>query len=207
VEGHYHRAVLARALAGRVSSGALAAITAANLGQDSVIGLLRPRLHFDNSLFREGLAYIEACRDEAARARSPAGAWAAFGRLSHTAQDFYSHSNYVHLWLERYPAGSPPEPAAIEGLEPALLRDPRLRSGQIYWLIDIPYFIRPLRRLAVRLAPADSHARMNLDSPAAGPLFPYSIEAALQRTVAEYERTRAAIGETQGEAAMRAFGS
>jgi hypothetical protein len=46
---------------------------------------------------------------------------------------------------------------------------------------------------------------MNLDTPDSGPLFPYSLEAAVQRTVAEFERTLAAIGEERGEAAMRAF--
>jgi hypothetical protein len=46
---------------------------------------------------------------------------------------------------------------------------------------------------------------MNLDNPESGPLFPYAIEAALQRTVFEFERTLAQIGEEQGEAAMWRF--
>lgn len=205
MEARYHREVLARALASRVSPQALAAITGANLRQDSLLGLLQPTLHFDNSAFDQGLAYIEACRAQAARAQNVAAGWAAFGRLSHAAQDFYSHSNYVQLWLDQFARDAAPEPAAIDGLDPAFLRHPRLRSGRIYWLIDGLCLVRRLRPLALRLAPVDSHARLNLDGPEAGPLFAYSIEAAVQRTAAEFERTLAAIGETQGEAAVRAF--
>jgi len=41
--------------------------------------------------------------------------------------------------------------------------------------------------------PADSHARMNLDHPGRGPLFPYAMEAAVARTVIEYDRVLAAL--------------
>ena len=46
---------------------------------------------------------------------------------------------------------------------------------------------------------------MNLDGPKTGLLFPYSLEAAVQRTVAEYERTLAVMGDERGEAAVQAF--
>jgi hypothetical protein len=205
VDGIYHRQILRRALGSRVSPRALAAIEAANLGQDSPLGLLRYAEHFDNSLFAEGLAFIEACRAEAARAGDPAHAWAAFGRLSHAAHDFYAHSNYVALWHGQYAPGTAPPPAAIDGLAPELLRHPDLASGRIYLPWELLSFVSALKPLARRLLPRDAHAWMNLDTPDSGPLFPYSLEAAVQRTVAEFERTLAAIGEERGEAAMRAF--
>ncbi len=245
----YHRQVLQRALGARLSARALAAITRANLGQDSLSGLLNhPDYHFDDNLFAEGLKYIE---DQRARAvsvalRRPAEAWAAFGRLSHAAQDFYSHSNYVALWMERItphpapakrPIGKPPmgrgsplphlrsQPTAaqsqteqmgeagrglppietIDGLDPDLLTHPRLRSGRVYWPVEALWILPPFRPLVKLVVPKDSHAWMNLDSPASGPLFPYSIEAAVQRTAFEFERTLALIGEEKGEEAVRRF--
>jgi hypothetical protein len=203
VEAVFHREVLQRAIGARVSPRALAAITNANLGQDSLWGLLHFVWHFDNSLFAEGLRYMEACRAVAAQAPAAATAWAAFGRLSHAAADFYSHSNYVALWLA---ARAPAQPAtdAIDGLDPELLRHPHLISGRIYWA-DVLYMFASLRPLARRWAPPDSHVHMNLDSPDTGPLFPYSIEAAVQRTAAEFERTLGAIGEERGADGMRAF--
>lgn len=202
MESIYHRQVLERAIGGQVSPRALGAILVANLDQDSLRGLLRPEYHFDNSLFAEGLAFMETARQAAARATRPAAAWDAFGRLTHAAQDFYSHSNYVALWLEEH-TGAGPE--AIDGLEPSVLRHPRLVSGRIYLPLEALTLYPALRPLLKRCLPRDSHAWMNLDSPATGPLFPYSLEAAAQRTLAEFERTLAAIGEEQGEGAMAAF--
>lgn len=202
----YHVQVLQRAVGGDVSAAALAAMVRANLGQDSLAGLTHPVYHFDNSLVAEALAYIEECRAAATRATRPPEAWAAFGRLTHAAQDFYSHSNYVALWLERQPPGAAPLPTAIDGLDPHLLRDPRLITARVY-LLDALCLIPPLGSLFKRFLPRDSHAWVNLDSPAAGPLFPYSIEAAVQRTRHEFQLTidaiRAAGGE-RGEAAFRA---
>ena len=203
MEARYHRQVLRRALGERMSARALAAVMAANLGQDSLWGLLHPVYHFDSSRFAEALAYMETSRAEAAHTTTPAAAWAAFGRLSHAAADFYSHSNYVALWLARQAMASPGV-EAIDGLDPALLKHPDLISGHIYWQ-DVLYLAPALRPWLRRHAPANSHARMNLDSPAMGPLFPYSIEAAVQRTVAEFNRTLAAIGEERGQAAMQSF--
>jgi hypothetical protein len=205
VEAVYHRAVLAEAVGGQVSARALRAMGAANVGQDSLSGLLHFAWHFDDSLFAEGLACIEQWRAEAAAATDPAEAWAAFGRLTHAAQDFYSHSNYVALWHSQFAAGAAPPVEAINGLDPALLKDKRLKSGRIYLPWEALALVPVLRGLFKPFLPQDSHAWMNLDRPETGPLFPYSLEAARQRTQAEFERTLAAIGEAQGEAAMRAF--
>lgn len=217
----YHIQVLKRALAACVSARALAGISAANLGQDSIIGLVgHPQFHADDSLFAEMLAYIEENRQQAARARRPQEAWAALGRLTHAAQDFYSHSNYVALWLETYAGTGPianpdaakgmdhatwPAPEVIDALDPAILKHPRLMSGRVYYPAEALWLFPALHPWVKSIVPKDAHAWMNLDFPRTGPLFPYSIEAAAQRTVAEFERTLSAIGEEQGEAAVRAF--
>ena len=201
----YHRAVLAEAVGQQVSARALAAMAAANVGQDSVRGLLHYAWHFDDSLFAEALACMEQWRAEAAAAADPAAAWTAFGRLSHAAQDFYSHSNYVALWRSQFAAQAAPPVESIDGLDPALLKDPRLISGRVYLPWEALSFVPALRGLSKLILPRDSHAWMNLDRPDTGPLFPYSLVAARQRTRAEFDRTLAAIGESQGETAMRAF--
>ncbi|MEP7356534.1 MAG: hypothetical protein ABI847_04795 [Anaerolineales bacterium] len=205
MDAQYHRQVLLRAIGGRISPRAHAAVLAANLDQDSIRGLLSFERHFDNCLFAEGLAYIETCRTKAAQAATPAGAWDAFGRLAHTAQDFYSHSNYVALWLQQFQPGSAPPPDQIDGLDSRLLRHPALISGRVYLPLEALTFFPRITPLVRRGLPRDSHAWMNLDNPARGPLFPYSLVAAEQRTLFEFERTLAAIGEGRGEAAMHAF--
>ena len=221
MEHPYHVQVLQRALGTRVSSQALRAITRANLGQDSLAGLLwHPEYHADESRFALTLAYIEASRAQAARAPRPAEAWAAFGRLTHPAQDFYSHSNYVALWLETAAGAGPipypdaaktmdtsrwPAPEQIDGLDPALLKHPRLRSGNVYYPAEALSLFPALRGFLKTIVPRDSHAWMNLDDPSTGPLFAYSIEAAVQRTVAEFDRTLAALGEEQGPEGVQRF--
>jgi hypothetical protein len=206
MDGRYHREILERALGARVSRRALRAIFRANIGQDNWIEIFQhPERHFDNNLIAEGLAYIEQNREAAAKAQSPSEAWAAFGRLTHAAQDFYAHSNYVRQWAEQFDWAAPP--AAIDGLDPTLLKHPRLMTCRTYLPFEALYYL-PLpgmKALVRRFLPKDSHAWMNLDNPRTGPLFPFAIEAAVQRTAAEFERTLAAIGEEGGEAAVRAF--
>jgi hypothetical protein len=222
MEGQYHREMLARVLGQRVSPRALSAITAGNLGQDGPVGWFRPEFHFDNSLFTTALAYVEENRTRAVRASTAPEAWAAFGRLSHAVQDFYAHSNYCALWLHlrgatanelslyAWPESPPPpanlpSPSAIDALDPAVLKHPRLRSGNVYYPTELMWAINLLQPLVKRLVPRDSHAWMNLDAPKTGLLFPYAIEAAVTRTQIEFDRTLALIGETQGEAMMRVF--
>ena len=204
MEAVYHVQVLERSIGKQVSRRALASITAANLNQDSLRGLLQPEFHFDNNLFAQSLAYMETLRAQAASGPAPA-AWAAFGRLTHTAQDFYSHSNYVALWIEQFAASGQPPLAAIDGLDPRLLHHPRLITAHVYLPLEALCLFPALRRFVKPLLPHNSHAWMNLDAPDTGPLFPHSLEAAVQRTRAEFERTLAAIGEAQDEAAMAAF--
>jgi len=201
----YHRQILERALGARVSPRALRAIYRANVGQDRLGGLVgHPEYHFDENAIAESLAYIEECRRCAARAASPAEAWAAFGRLSHAAQDFYAHSNYAALWMEQHDGQAPPV-EGMDGLDPALLKHPRLTTCRTYLPLEALSLLPGLRPALKRFLPKDSHTWMNLDNPGTGPLFPYAMQAAVQRTTAEFDRTLAARGEARGEAAVRAF--
>jgi hypothetical protein len=115
-------------------------------------------------------------------------AWAAFGRLTHTAQDFYAHSNYIDLWLARQTDGAIPTPSEVDALDPHLINTPALRSGKVYFL-ELLTLILPLKPLVMPFLPHDAHAWMNLDSPAQGPNFKYAFQAAVKRTKIEFERT------------------
>ena len=187
-----HAEIIHLALDDRFSPHALARIVAANLYQDrprAQVG--HPEYHFDDNAFERSYAYIEEQRQltiASLRSHEEPPAWSAFGRLIHTAQDFYAHSNYVDLWLSVQPGGAIPAPAEIDPLDPDLIDSRALRSGRIYPL-DYLTFIHALKPLVMPLLPRDSHAWMNLDSAARGPHFPYAFQAAVKRTKIEFERT------------------
>ncbi len=188
-----HREMIEAALADQFSAPALERISAANLDQDRLRGQFgHPEYHFDDNAFERSYAYIEEQRARtisALMANDAPSAWSAFGRLLHTAQDFYSHSNYVELWLARQPEGARPTPLEIDPVDPDLLRARALHSGKIY-LLDYLTFIPLLKPLLLPLLPRDSHAWMNLDSPACGPRFQYAFQAAVKRTRIEFEKTK-----------------
>ena len=188
-----HREMTQRALAGQVGLRALEVIVAGNLGQDNLRGQVgHDEYHFDNNAFEAGRRYIQAQRlmlRPALEAGDAASAWRAFGRLTHAAQDFYSHSNYVDLWrARRANAGLPP--SAIDPLDAGLMASPELRSGKIYYPQEVLYYIPPLRKAALSILPRDSHAHMNLDSAERGPAFEYAYHAAIKRTRYEFEEIR-----------------
>lgn len=188
----YHIEICQRALGKIFSPRALDVIIAANVGQDGLRGLIgHPEFHFDSNAFEASYAYMEEQRLIVLEILKSRGeitlAWEAFGRLTHTAQDFYAHSNYVQLWVNAHPKGDMPSPTQVGALDPKILQHPDLHSGNVYfwdWLAFVPGFYA----LALRLTPEDSHTHMNLDSPKQGSLFPYAFEAAIQRTVFEYEQ-------------------
>ena len=188
----YHIEICQRALEKQFSTRALDAIIAANLGQDHIRYQFRhPHFHFDSNAFEAGYAYIDEQRkfvlDTLNSGRNLFLAWEALGRLTHTVQDFYAHTNYVQLWVGSHPPGEVPPPSRMIALDLDILHHPDLHSGNIYfwdWLAFVPGFYR----LAFRLTPRDSHTHMNLDHPDRGHLFPYAIEAAIQRTIFEYQQ-------------------
>ena len=185
-----HEEMTREALSSRVSSRAFEVIIAANRKQDAISGQIgHDEFHFDNNAIDEGRRYINEQRGFViASLLSPGvlSAWIAFGRLTHTAQDFYSHTNYISMWLDQY-SGTPPTPPEIDPVQKDLIESPKIHSGKIYFPMDVLYFVPFLRKVSLALLPHDSHGRMNLDSPKQGPRFAYARTAAVKRTQYEFE--------------------
>lgn len=184
----YHIEIMHLALDERFSARALEKIIEANLYQDRLLGLIgHDEYHFDNNAFDKSHAYIEEQRAltiSLLMKNDIPLAWAAFGRLTHTAQDFYAHSNYISLWRSHQKDGVTLE--EVEPMDLDLIDSPRLRSGKVY-LLEALAFIPPLKPLVMSLLPRDSHGWMNLDAPERGPNFQYAFHAAVKRTKIEFE--------------------
>ncbi len=190
----YHRAITTQALSAYFSPWALEVVITANLRQDHWLRgqIGHPEYHFDQNAFHESLDYIEHNRAivrPALEAGNALKAQQALGRLTHAAQDFYAHSNYVTRWLGRFPEGQRPDPDEMDAIDETLLKGPDLRSGKIYWPLEPFSWIPGIGRFILPLLPRNSHAWMSLDSPARGPAFAYAFMAAAKRTRYEYELT------------------
>jgi hypothetical protein len=185
-----HEEMTREVLSTQFSAGALEIIIAANRKQDALSGQIgHDEFHFDNNAIEKGLRYINEQRGFVlASLLSPGvlSAWIAFGRLTHTAQDFYSHTNYISLWLDQF-NGTPPTPPEIDPVQKSLIQSPSLRSGKVYLPMDALYFVPFMRNFALKLLPEDSHGKMNLDSPKQGPRFEYARAAAVKRTQHEFD--------------------
>jgi hypothetical protein len=188
----YHIEMMHLALDDVFSSPALKKIIRANLSQDCVLGQIgHDEYHFDNNAFEKSYAYIQEQRALTAsslKANDAPSAQAAFGRLTHTAQDFYAHSNYIDLWLNHQPNGVTPLPSDVDPMDPHLLHTGALRSGKVY-VLEVLTFVPILKPLVMLFLPHDAHGWMNLDSPSRGPKFRYAFRAAVKRTRIEFERT------------------
>lgn len=194
----YHRAITEQALRPHFDSTALEEIVRANLGQDAIrYQFGHDHFHYDNNAFAAGDAYIAEQRRsvvETLQAGKPASlARAAFGRLTHSAQDFYAHSNYTALWRERHPGAAPND---IEPYLAEVVSDSRLISGRIYPPLEYFSFLPLLAPLVIPLLPRDSHAWMNKDDPSR-PDFAYAFAAAVKRTQHEMEQIRCALTQQQ----------
>jgi hypothetical protein len=195
----YHIEIIFTALGQRYSPRALAAITHANIQQDRLAGqFAHDEFHFDNNAFEKSYAYVEAQRALAissTHASDTLSAWHAFGRLTHSLQDFYAHSNYITLWVSRFEGKALPPSSEVDPLDLNLLNSPDLRSGKVYYPFELLYFWRPTRKFTLSWVPHDSHAWMNLDSPEQGFKFDYAMQAAIKRTVIEFEKTTAGFSD------------
>ena len=186
----FHVEILHLALDEMFSPRALRSIIKANLHQDRPRGQIgHDEYHFDNNAFDKSHAYVEEQRAQVVSslmAKDVSGAWSAFGRLTHTAQDFYAHSNYIDLWRSRQSGQL--NPTDVEPMDLNLIKSPALRSGKVYPLevLTLMPFLRPL---VLQFLPRASHGWMNLDSPKRGPNFQYAFQAAIKRTRIEFERT------------------
>lgn len=198
----YHAAITRKALVERFSPSELDAIVAANLKQDNLLfgQIGHDEYHFDNNAFDRGFAHIKSQRGlvhYALENEDVASALTAFGKLIHAAQDFYAHSNYVDLWLAQYDAHTPPTPPEIDPLIEEFINSPALHSGKLYYPLEIFSYIPILKWFVTPLLPKDSHSNMNLDSPTRGVRFAYAFEAAVKKTMVEFDQTVAELSTSQ----------
>lgn len=192
-----HVEMMHRALQDKFSPRAMAVILDANLKVDSLWNLIgHAELHFDENAFGPARAFIEGQRAlirPALERGDQKAAWQAFGRLTHTAQDFYAHSNYVDLWLSCQPNGMVPSAGEIDAVDDSLIENPSLRSGKMYFPLGYLSFVPGLKKLIIPRMPRDSHAWMHLDSAERGPMFDYAFHAGIKRTVFEFQKTTRAL--------------
>src|SRR6185503_10490983 len=118
----YHIEILRNALGSRFSTRAMSAISYANINQDRLTGLFfHDEFHCDNNAFERAYAYVEEQRAltiSSLQTGDALSAWSAFGRMLHTLQDFYAHSNYITLWLSRFDGQPPPASSEVDPLDP-----------------------------------------------------------------------------------------
>jgi hypothetical protein len=197
----HHRDITRLAIGSKISVPALKVILRANLAQDNPWHQFgQDHFHFDNNRITESNAYIEEQRElvvSSIERGESYTAWRSFGRLIHTAQDFYSHSDYVPRWLSRFNGATPPAPREIDPVSAAVLADPGLHTGRIYHPLDALAFIPFLRKLVLPHLPADSHAHMNHDGPHVSPQWDYVFHASVKRTILEFEKTISRLSPAQ----------
>jgi hypothetical protein len=199
VKTQFHRLITSQALSSHFSRTALETVILANLGQDLwryQVG--HDHFHYDNNSFVAGDAYLDELRLSVMKALQRGQAMPArqfFGQLTHAAQDFYAHSNYIALWRESHPGALPDE---IDPLLAELLSDSCLHSGRIYYPLEVFAFIPALKPYVLPLLPRDSHAWMNLDDPSR-PDFEYAYAAAVKRTKLEFESLCQALPPEQNQ--------
>lgn len=187
-----HAKIIREALSNTFSAAALEKIIQANLYQDRLTAQIgHDEYHVDNNAFEKSNVYIaeqHALVVSSLKVDDILSAWSAFGRLTHTAQDFYAHSNYIDLWVAIQPGGAVPTTSKVDPLDEDLLRSRALRSGKLYYPLELFAFIKFLKPLVKPLLPRDSHAWMNLDSPEQGPNFVFAYETAVKRTKIEFNK-------------------
>ena len=203
MNAEYHIQVTTDSVGAHFASAALEDVIRANLATDEGLNQLRFARHFDNDMFTRGWAFVRSEQKRLLMLAHVGGEALemrlAFGQLCHTVQDFYSHSNYVELWLDKNGGRARNSTEDIVSNESDIMEHPRLRSGHFKLWRDLLFHFKSTRRLMRRLwIPNGSHEAMHLDHPGRGPLFPYSLVAARQHTTHEFERARVAIQAAAG---------
>ncbi len=195
--GRYHIAITRQAIGEDFSPRALQVILRANLGQDHLHNQFgRDHFHFDNNAFESSYTYIEEQRAKIFASLTRAdtrSAWQAFGRMIHTLQDFYAHSDYIPRWLSRFDGGTLPAPGEVDPVSVDILQHPGLHTGRIYQPLDALAFLPFLRKIVLPRLPADSHAHMNHDSPQNSAQFDYVFHASVKRTRIEFDATKSQL--------------
>ena len=192
-----HLTMLRTILGEAFSPGELGEVIWANLDQDSwkyQVG--HDHVHFDNNSFTTAFAYCDGLRSGVLSALNEGAyplARERFGRLTHTMQDLYAHSNYVELWMEKADGRPAVE---IDPDDQGIFADPRLQSGKLYYPAEVVTFLPGIPPWVIELFPADSHARMNKDGPNR-PGFDYALQAALKRTQMEFDQIKKMLDNQQ----------
>ena len=215
-----HIEMTRQALERRFSERALDVLITGNLSQDSLSGLLwHPEHHYDEQI-APAEQHLEELRRQTLSALTqgkPEPAWWSFGRLVHTAQDFYAHTSFVYQWVESHTfqpvdgnAASLPHVDSIEPLAPWMPTQEILdMPGLISWHVDFAWEILGtlpgMSAWVRRNSPPSSHTRMNLDGPESGPLFPFAQAAATKRTRLEFEFMARRIHEASGQVGLALF--
>ena len=110
----------------RFSSRAMSTLIYANANQDRLSGQFsHDEYHFDNNAFEKTYAYIEEQRAltvSVLQKNDALSAWYAFGRMTHTLQDFYAHSNDITLWLDRFAVQTPPPSSEVDPVDLTLIQ-------------------------------------------------------------------------------------
>ncbi|HBG74433.1 MAG: hypothetical protein A2X25_14030 [Chloroflexi bacterium GWB2_49_20] len=186
-----HAQITRKALEKYFDPKVLNTVIRSNQKQDTLQGQIgHSDFHFDNNKITESQVYLQKQRNavftwiEKVDLRS---AWMAFGRLLHSAQDLYAHSNYVSLWLGQFDDFGWPSVDEIDPMDDLILSGSKLKSGKLYYPFEILSFVPLIKNFIIPLLPRDSHAWMNLDSPASGKKFAYAFSAAVKRTVVEFD--------------------
>jgi len=204
----YHVEILQSAVGNQFSDLALDQIISANLGQDSLLNLLKGHFHFDGNGYKKAYRYVEeqetALLSSLADEDLPA-AWAAFGRLTHSLQDFYSHTNYIELWRAENPDVDLKNGQRVAPLVEHILDSEHLYAAWVYYPLEALTIFPALVPRLKKLLPADSHVNMNLDSPESGENFDFAMSAAIRRTQIACEEMLRTISEKLGQAAVQQF--
>lgn len=188
----YHRKILHEALSGRMGKSALEVVTRANLLQDAPANQRgHPEYHCDDSKIDLSEAYIQSLRNQILvslrEQKDLHQAWVSFGKLTHAAQDFYAHTNYIRIWVERIGTDLS-LPSAGDIYLSDIRNDPTLISCRFYAPWEWITFIPGIGPWLGKFFPHDSHAYLNNDSPQNSPFFPQAYRAAVLRTVFEYNQ-------------------
>ncbi|MBT3321273.1 MAG: hypothetical protein HN392_03210 [Anaerolineae bacterium] len=197
----YHQQILQEALEKNVSPHALKIISEANAKQDHLRGQIgHDEYHFDNNAFEESYAYVAENHTQihtALKNGHVEKAWKAFGRLSHAAQDFYAHSNYIPLWLAEFDEESTPPASEVIHDNQNIIKSSNLHSGKLYYPLEILSFIPWLKKYVMPHLPKDSHAWMNIDSPKQGKFFAYAFIAAVKITKDEWHKATTKLSQEE----------
>jgi hypothetical protein len=163
-------------------------------------GQLHPEYHCDSGRLRESQAFAQsqadAWRGASLAARSlpmlgdklRADAAVAFGRASHTVQDFYAHSNYVDLWFA-FGRGREPVPLLSQvfgrhaGAQFSEFREFVARSGGI---TSGEFHVSSPGTWPTKHTTPHGHGALNKDDPTR-PMHASARDAAMRATIEMHE--------------------